>query len=360
MTALKNVRPSGIFASGTQITVGSHKVKVVRYLSDGGFAHVYVVQVIKPLEGPRWAVLKRIAIATKEALKTARTEVESMKRLCGQKHIVTYFDSHASHLKHGGYEVFLLMEYCSGGGLIDLMNARLQNRLIEPEILKILNDVVEGVACMHYLDPPLIHRDLKIENVLIASANCYKICDFGSCAQIQDAGDTASDCLEIEEDIQKNTTLQYRSPEMVDVYQNRPINEKSDIWALGVLLYKMCFYTTPFEAQGSLAILNADFTFPTTPQFSVRLRRLIKSMLSERLHDRPTIYQVLKEICLMRGKTVSIRDVRILTFSADLFRFMEILSTRVQKSLHHLCFRCNQGRLKNCLWCLFQYQKFPR
>lgn len=39
------------------------------------------------------------------------------KRLKGHKHIVTYIDSHASHLKTGGYEVFLLMEYCSGRSL---------------------------------------------------------------------------------------------------------------------------------------------------------------------------------------------------------------------------------------------------
>jgi serine/threonine protein kinase len=51
------------------------------------------------------------------------------------------------------------MEFCNGGGLIDFMNTRLQQRLTEPEILKIFSDVAEGVACMHYLKPPLLHRD---------------------------------------------------------------------------------------------------------------------------------------------------------------------------------------------------------
>ena len=54
------------------------------------------------------------------------------------------------------------MEYCAGGGIIDLMNARLQNRLMEGEILKMFSDVVEAVCWMHTRDPPLMHRDLKV------------------------------------------------------------------------------------------------------------------------------------------------------------------------------------------------------
>lgn len=43
-----------------------------------------------------------------------------------------------------------------------MMNTRLQNRLTESEILKIFSDTVEGVAHMHYQNPPMIHRDLKV------------------------------------------------------------------------------------------------------------------------------------------------------------------------------------------------------
>lgn len=164
--------------------------------------------------------------------------------------------------------------------MIDFMNTRLQNRLTEPEILKIFDDVAEGVACMHYLQPPLLHRDLKVENVLIGSHRGYKLCDFGSCAPVKPAAQTVVECRLVEEDIQKHTTLQYRSPEMVDVYRKLPIDEKSDIWALGVLLYKLCYYTTPFEEQGTLAILNASFKFPSYPPFSDRIKKLIGGCLA--------------------------------------------------------------------------------
>jgi AP2-associated kinase len=170
------------------------------------------------------------------------------------------------------------MEYCAGGGLIDFMNTRLQHRLTEPEIINIFADIAEGVACMHYLKPPLLHRDLKIENVLITSkgpSKRFKLCDFGSSAPPKPAPTSVVECRLMEEDVQKHTTLQYRSPEMVDVYRKQPLNEKSDIWALGVFLYKLCYYTTPFEDQGQLAILNASYRFPSSPPFSDRLKRLI-------------------------------------------------------------------------------------
>ena len=258
--------------------MGSHRVIIEKYLSEGGFAHVYLVRLPKAVDGKDAAVLKRVAVPDKESLANMRTEVETMKRLKGHRHIVTYIDSHASQLKGGGYEVFLLMEYCDGGGLIDFMNTRLQTRLVEQEILKIFSDIALGVAYMHYLKPPLLHRDLKVENVLISSSGStrrYKLCDFGSAATPTPAATSTAEGRLIEDDVQKHTTLQYRSPEMIDVYRKQPIDEKSDIWALGVLLYKLCYYKTPFEDQGQMAILNASFKFPGYPVFSDRLKKLI-------------------------------------------------------------------------------------
>lgn len=271
--------PPGTFSPGTKVQVGNHRVIIEKYLSEGGFAHVYLVRVPKSEDNlPEIAVLKRVACPDKDALANMRTEVETMKKLKGHSKIVTYMDSHASQLKGGGYEVFLLMEYCSGGGLIDFMNTRLQHRLTEPEILNIFSDVAEGVATMHYLKPPLLHRDLKVENVLITTVSgnkIYKLCDFGSTAPPRPAATTAAEGRLIEDDVQRHTTMQYRSPEMIDVYRKQPIDEKSDIWALGVLLYKLCYYTTPFEEVGQMAILNATFKYPSYPQFSDRIKKLI-------------------------------------------------------------------------------------
>ncbi|RMD39503.1 hypothetical protein DV735_g5627, partial [Chaetothyriales sp. CBS 134920] len=305
--------PAGTFLPGTKVQVGTHRVVIERYLSEGGFAHVYVVQLPRPVDGSTKAVLKRVAVPDKEHLANMRTEVETMKKLRGQnKHIVKYIDSHASQLKGGGYEVFLLMEFCQGGGLIDFMNTRLQNRLTEPEILEIFTDIAEGVACMHYLDPPLLHRDLKVENVLIAtsgSGKVFKLCDFGSSAPPRPAPTSAAEARLVDDDVQRHTTLQYRSPEMIDVYRKLPIDEKSDIWALGVFLYKLCYYTTPFEEVGHMAILNAKFNYPPYPRFSDQIKLLIATMLREKPSERPNIYQVLQKACQLTKRELPVRDI---------------------------------------------------
>ncbi|KPI44526.1 Serine/threonine-protein kinase ppk30 [Cyphellophora attinorum] len=309
---VQHAAPAGTFLPGTKVQCGTHRVIIDRYLSEGGFAHVYVVTLPRPVDGNAKAVLKRVAVPDKEHLASMRTEVETMKRLRGHNKIVKYIDSHASQLKGGGYEVFLLMEFCQGGGLIDFMNTRLQNRLTEPEILKIFTDIAEGVAAMHYLKPVLLHRDLKVENVLISlngTKKTFKLCDFGSAALPKPAATNAADARLLEDDIQRHTTMQYRSPEMIDVYRKMPIDEKSDIWALGVFLYKLCYYTTPFEDVGQSAILNAKFKYPAYPRFSDQLKLLIATMLRERPGDRPNIYQVLQKACQLDGRELPVRDI---------------------------------------------------
>ncbi|WBW72608.1 Ark1/Prk1 family protein kinase Ppk30 [Schizosaccharomyces osmophilus] len=290
----------------TKLIVGSHTVTVIRYLSEGGFSHVYLVET----QDKRCCVLKRIHVPDKAALQLVHGEIETMKRLKGHRHIVNYIDSNALYSNSANrYEVFLLMEYCAGGGLIDFMNTRLQTRLTESEILKILADVCDAVAAMHYLDPPLIHRDLKIENVLLVAPNLYKLCDFGSACETIPPAATPESRLLVEKNIAAYTTPQYRCPEMIDLNRQQGIDEKSDIWAIGVLAYKLCYYTTPFETVGSPAILKASFSIPPFPKYSDRMKRFIATCLQEQPSHRPNIYQTLKEIMEMRGAPLLLSDI---------------------------------------------------
>lgn len=303
--------PPGAFPPGTRLKVGSHDVVIKGYISQGGFAHVYVVH-SHPADGDTdIACLKRVLVPDKIHLNLLRAEVDAMKRLKGHPNIVKYIDSHAARVPdgNGAYEVLLLMEYCSGNGLIDFMNARLREKLTETEVLKIMYDITYGLACMHYLQPALIHRDLKIENVLISADGTYKLCDFGSAAPALRPPKTQQEFHILQDDIQRNTTAQYRSPEMIDIYRGFPIDEKADIWALGVFLYKLCYYTTPFEREGQLAILHSRFHFPSKPAYSDRLKRIVSVCLSEDPRNRPNVYQVLKEVCSMRGVEVPIKDI---------------------------------------------------
>jgi len=156
-----------------------------------------------------------------------------------------------------------------------MMNRRLRERLTEAEILQIFVDVCEGVAYMHNSRPPLLHRDLKVENILQSSPTAFKLCDFGSATTVSNPPTNTQEIRALEADLNRHTTLQYRAPEMVDVHSKRPVNEKSDVWALGVLLYKLCYYTTPFEEHGPLAILNVQYRIPPYPIYSQDMNHLI-------------------------------------------------------------------------------------
>ncbi|GAA6051979.1 hypothetical protein JCM3770_002994 [Rhodotorula araucariae] len=313
--------PPGTLPPGTVVDVGQYRVTVQRFLSEGGFAHVYLAQSAVPLPPNSPAattqhVLKRMVVPDKRGVEEVGREVDVMRQLRNHPKIVNMMEASVADLPGGvdgskGYEIYILMEWCQGGGIIDMMNTRLQNRLTEGEILKIFSDVVEAVAHMHYQSPPLIHRDLKVENILLSPPQTYKLCDFGSTTRPlpHDKVPTSVEGIQkLEHSINKTTTLQYRAPELVDVWGRKGFDEKIDIWALGVLLYKLCFYTTPFEEHGPLAILNAQFKFPPYPAYSSSIRSLISAMLQERASQRPNIYQVHEMVSRLRGVPVRLEN----------------------------------------------------
>ncbi|KAK4047595.1 Ark- serine/threonine protein kinase [Microbotryomycetes sp. JL221] len=314
--------PEGTLPTGTIVRVGQFQVRVERFLSEGGFAHVYLATSSTPIpsssnQPTTKHVLKRIAVPDTKGVELVGKEVEVMKVLRNHPKIVNLIEASVSELPGGvngskGYEIFILMEWCAGGGIIDMMNQRLQNRLTETEILKIFGDTVEAVAHMHYQSPPLIHRDLKVENILLQpQPQTFKLCDFGSTTTPirRDKVPTAVESLQkMEQEINKTTTLQYRAPELVDVWSRKGFDEKVDIWALGVLLYKLCYYTTPFEEHGPLAILNAQYKIPPYPAYSSSMKTMIQGMLQENPNSRPNIYQVHEQVCRLRGTTIKLEN----------------------------------------------------
>ncbi|KAF9024135.1 hypothetical protein BDZ89DRAFT_1017791 [Hymenopellis radicata] len=291
----------GTLVPGQMITVNKYTVQVDRYLSQGGFAHVYLVRTATPVYNTTYHVLKRMAVPDEKMLTEVKQEVDVMRLLKGHPNIVHLIDAASHRLPDGSYEVFILMEFCPGGGIIDMMNRRLRERLTESEILTIFVDVCEGVAHMHNARPALLHRDLKVENILQSSPTSYKLCDFGSSARPSKVPNNADEIRALEMDLNRHTTLQYRAPEMVDLYLRRPVDEKSDVWALGVLLYKLCYYTTPFEEHGPLAILNVMYKIPPYPVYSPQMNALIGSMLREHGMHRPSVFELLDTVHRMRG-----------------------------------------------------------
>lgn len=71
----------------------------------------------------------------------------------------------------------------------------------------------------------------------------------------------------------------YRAPEMLDLYQNYVIGQPQDIWALGCVLYQMCFMVHPFEDSAKLRIINAKYTIPEFDQEYKIFHQLIREFI---------------------------------------------------------------------------------
>ena len=156
---------------GHIVIVGSYEVQIIKYLTSGGFAQTYKVE-ISPREfylNSSIACLKRVIVSDKSNLNILRVEVEAMRLLRNNRFVVSYIDSNAAKSSNndGSYEVFVLMEYCEKGSFIDFLNTTLQNRVKESEILNIMIQTCQGIAAMHKLQTPLIHSDIKFEKLLI-------------------------------------------------------------------------------------------------------------------------------------------------------------------------------------------------
>lgn len=181
------------------------------------------------------------------------------------------------------------MPYCKNN-ILGMMNARLQSGFTEQEVLQIFCDTAEAVSRLHHCQTPILHRDLKVENILQNELGNFVLCDFGS-STAKILNPNKHGATAVDDEIKRYTTLSYRAPEMIDLYSGKNITTKSDIWALGCLLYKICFFSLPF-GESTLAIQSGSFFIPDNSRYSKGVHQLIRYMLEPDNEKRPNIFQV--------------------------------------------------------------------
>ncbi|KAM6180006.1 AP2-associated protein kinase 1 isoform 8-T8 [Erethizon dorsatum] len=272
---------------GRVFGIGRQQVTVDEVLAEGGFAIVFLVRTSNGMK----CALKRMFVNNEHDLQVCKREIQIMRDLSGHKNIVGYIDSSINNVSSGDvWEVLILMDFCRGGQVVNLMNQRLQTGFTENEVLQIFCDTCEAVARLHQCKTPIIHRDLKVENILLHDRGHYVLCDFGS-ATNKFQNPQIEGVNAVEDEIKKYTTLSYRAPEMVNLYSGKIITTKADIWALGCLLYKLCYFTLPF-GESQVAICDGSFTIPDNSRYSQDMHCLIRYMLEPDPDKRPDIYQV--------------------------------------------------------------------
>ncbi|KJP87608.1 NAK protein kinase [Plasmodium fragile] len=266
---------------GKVYNINGKTIREEKLLSEGAYSFVYLA---KDLNTNKAYTIKKTICQDKEKLEMAKKEIHILKSLPPHKNIVQYFGS--TIISENSHKiVIMLMEFCERGNLLNIFEKN-KEKIKENHIVKILKDIVKGLNFLHTQEVPIIHRDIKLENILCDKNGVYKICDFCSHSVSNSffPNDMTKNSLNIlKEEIERDTTFIYRPPELIDLYANREISSKVDLWMVGCILYLLLFKVHPFqnEQNSLLSIINGSFTIPYHSKYSKKIISILLMTLNK-------------------------------------------------------------------------------
>eukprot|EP01028_Stygiella_incarcerata_P014543 TRINITY_DN981_c0_g2_i1.p1 TRINITY_DN981_c0_g2~~TRINITY_DN981_c0_g2_i1.p1 ORF type:complete len:1905 (-),score=652.61 TRINITY_DN981_c0_g2_i1:1204-6918(-) len=258
-------------------------------LGRGSYGVVYRVR--RKADG-RIYVIKQIQITSLSA-REQEDAINEVKILASLDHsnIVKYYDSFLDKK-----QLNIVMEFAEHGNLQDFLKKRKGKRLPENLVWSFFIQIACGLYHVHR--KRVLHRDLKSLNVFLDKNDRVKLGDFGVAKVL---GNTKSFAMTLV------GTPYYLSPELCE---NKPYNEKSDVWALGCILYELCTMKHPFDAinQGALILKIVRGKYPQVSSFySQDLRNLVDSCLARSTSVRPTVKQILlRDIVVMKAASLKV------------------------------------------------------
>jgi serine/threonine protein kinase len=219
--------------------------RIVRVLGEGGMGKVY--EATERLSGRRVALkVLRPELARSEPVR--RLFENEMSILAGLDHpnVVRCL----SCAEVGG-ELMMALELLPGRTLREVL--RDDGALEWTRAVGIAEQIARGLSAAHEHEPPIVHRDLKPENVMVLDDGTVKVTDFGVAKLVAALGN---------ESTHSAGTLAYMSPEQIDA---GPVDARSDLYALGVVLYELLAGRPPFHATSPRELLNLACTKPPPP-----------------------------------------------------------------------------------------------
>ncbi|KAJ8305645.1 hypothetical protein KUTeg_016190 [Tegillarca granosa] len=259
-----------------------------RLLGKGGFARCYELLDLNTNKIYAGKIIAKTRISKPHQRQKIIREVELQKTL-HHKHVVefhSYFEDDEN--------VYIVLENCSRKSLVHMLKQR--KTLTEPEVRYYLKALVEGVGHIHKHN--IIHRDLKLGNMLINDSMELKIADFGLATSIGYEG---------EKKMTVCGTPNYIAPE---VLQKRGHSYEADVWAIGCVAYALLVGRPPFETstlkETYVRITSNNYVLP--PTLSADAQDFIQKCLCNEPELRPSLEQLLNSDFLTSGhmpKTLS-------------------------------------------------------
>ncbi|KMZ08654.1 serine/threonine-protein kinase Nek2 [Drosophila simulans] len=192
--------------------------------------------------------------------------------------------------------VYIVMECCAGGDLAQIIQrARSQRqRFEEPYIWRVLFQLCRALQVCHNKIPngTILHRDIKPANIFLDAAGNAKLGDFGLARMLRRDQSFAASFV---------GTPHYMSPELV---KGRKYDRKSDVWAVGCLVYEMCALRPPFRGRAfdQLSEKIAQGEFSRIPAiYSTDLQEIIAFMLAVDHEQRPGIEVIIRHPLVVRN-----------------------------------------------------------
>ena len=217
--------------------------------------------------------------------KEAQNEVSILRQL-NHPNIVRYVDSFTTgRAQRAGPALCIIMEYADGGDLAKYLKDRRGALLREGDIMPLFLQLC--LALKHLHDRRILHRDLKTQNIFLTAHRTrpvVKLGDFGISTTLQSSLALAKTVC---------GTPYYFSPELC---QNKPYNNKSDVWSAGCVLYELCTLRHAFDGASMQALMGriVKGQYKPLPQtLTASLRSLVAAMLQRSVHSRPSVNRIL-------------------------------------------------------------------
>lgn len=249
--------------------------------------------------------LKRITNHSQQEEKNALKEIEIIKKLSPHPNITQVIDysldGAADDVISSSSYLNIVLPYYKHGSLDTYLarKAKLNDYISERQILALFMGISDAVRAIHEIG--YSHRDLKTGNVCLSDSMEPVLVDFGSASIARVEINGQSDAMKLQDEAEEKCSLCYRAPELFQVDSYAIIDERTDIWSLGCILYALCYFQSPYDevyVKGDsvpLAVLSGRIPFPDNSPYSEDLKELILFQLKANPMERPFIYSVIEK-----------------------------------------------------------------